>query len=214
MPPETPRDYQVGYGKPPRHTRFKRGQSGNPRGRPRESKNLPTLLTEALNERVIVAENEGRRKITKREAIITQLVNRSAKADLRAIKILLDIIQDIECRTEPTSPETSFGLADEKVIEQLKARLNGAKLESDDRERNPGRVRGSAAAGLRHLCCALLPRPQPAGRARDELASRGHRGEADRGARRQDPAADHQPAASSFEIADGLDRVPCVLPRA
>jgi len=66
-------------------------------------RNLPTLLTETLNERVIVAENEGRRKITKREAIITQLVNRSAKADLRAIKILLDIIQDIECRTEPTS---------------------------------------------------------------------------------------------------------------
>jgi hypothetical protein len=127
MPPESPRDYQVGYGKPPRHTRFKRGQSGNPRGRPRGSKNLPTLLTEALNKRVIVAENEGRRKITKREAIITQLVNRSAKADLRAIKILLDIIQDIERRTEPTSPETSFGLADQKVIEQLKARLNGAK---------------------------------------------------------------------------------------
>ena len=88
---------------------------------------MPTLLTEALNERVIVAENEGRRKITKREAIITQLVNRSAKADLRAIKILLDIIQDIERRTEPTSPETSFGLADQKVIEQLKARLHGAK---------------------------------------------------------------------------------------
>jgi hypothetical protein len=127
MPPESPRDYQVGYGKPPRHTRFKRGQSGNPRGRPRGSKNLPTLLTEALNKRVIVAENEGRRKVTKREAIITQLVNRSAKADLRAIKILLDIIQDIERRTEPTSPETSFGLADQKVIEQLKARLNGAK---------------------------------------------------------------------------------------
>src|SRR3984893_9282719 len=119
MPPESPRDYQVGYGKPPRHTRFKRGQSGNPRGRPRESKNLPTLLTEALNKRVIVAENEGRRKVTKREAIITQLVNRSAKADLRAGKILLDIIQDIERRTEPTSPETSFGLADQKVIEQL-----------------------------------------------------------------------------------------------
>ena len=129
MPPETPRDYEVGYGKPPRHTRFKRGQSGNPRGRPRESKNLPTLLTEVLNARVIVAEDDGRRKITKREAIITQLVNRSAKADLRAIKILLDIIQDIERRTEPTSPETSFGPADEKVIEQLKARLHRLKPE-------------------------------------------------------------------------------------
>ena len=123
MPADNKRDYEVGYGKPPRHTRFKKGQSGNPR--PPGAKNLATLLTEALNERVIVAENEGRRKITKREAIITQLVNRSAKADLRAIKILLDIIQDIERRTEPASPETSaFSEADEKVLEQLRARFS------------------------------------------------------------------------------------------
>jgi uncharacterized protein DUF5681 len=125
MPPETPRDYEVGFGKPPRHTRFKPGRSGNPRGRPSGSKNLATLLNDALNEPVIVAENGGRRKITKRQAIITQLVNRSAQSDLRATKILLDIIQDIERRAEPVSPETSFGPADEKVIEQLKARLHG-----------------------------------------------------------------------------------------
>ena len=125
MPPETRRDYEVGYGKPPRHTRFKKGQSGNPRGRPRGAKNLPTLLSEALNERVIVTENGGQRSITKRQAIITQLVNRSATADLRAIKILLDIVQEIERQTEPVSAETSsFTLADEKVIEQLRARFS------------------------------------------------------------------------------------------
>ena len=124
MPPETRRDYEVGYGKPPRHTRFKKGQSGNPRGRPRGAKNLPTLFSEALNERVIVTENGGQRSITKRQAIITQLVNRSATADLRAIKILLDIVQEIERQTEPVSAETSsFTLADEKVIEQLRARF-------------------------------------------------------------------------------------------
>jgi len=125
MPPETRRDYEVGYGKPPCHTRFKKGQSGNPRGRPRGAKNLPTLLSEALNERVIVTENGGQRSITKRQAIITQLVNRSATADLRAIKILLDIVQEIERQTESVSAETSsFTLADEKVIEQLRARFS------------------------------------------------------------------------------------------
>ena len=87
MPPEDQRDYEVGYGKPPRHTRFAKGQSGNPRGRPSGTKNLKTLLSEALNEPVIVTENGGRRKVSKRQAIITQLVNRSAKADLRAIQI-------------------------------------------------------------------------------------------------------------------------------
>jgi Family of unknown function (DUF5681) len=123
--PDDEPDYAVGYGKPPRHTRFKRGQSGNPQGRPKGSKNLTTLLTEALNEPVIVAENGGRRRITMRLAIIKQLVKRSATADLRAIKILLDIVRDIEGQTEPPSPETSaFTEADEKVIEQLRARFS------------------------------------------------------------------------------------------
>jgi hypothetical protein len=125
MPPEAPRDYEVGYGKPPRHTRFRKGQSGNPRGRPSGSKNLKTLLNEALNERVVVAEEGGRRNITKREAIVTQLVNRSATADLRALKILLDTLRDIESHAEPDSRETSgFSAADEKVIEQLRARFS------------------------------------------------------------------------------------------
>jgi Family of unknown function (DUF5681) len=128
MPPDQKRDYEVGYGKPPPHTRFKKGQSGNPRGRPAGAKNLKTLLTDALNEFVIVTENGGRRKITKREAIITQLVNRSASADFRAIKILLDMVRDIEGQTEPASAETSpFSEADEKVIEQLKARFSKAE---------------------------------------------------------------------------------------
>ena len=128
MPPDNKGDYEVGYGKPPRHTRFTKGQSGNPRGRPPGAKNLKTLLSEALNEPVIVTENGGQRKISKREAIVTQLVNRSATADLRAIKILLDILRDIEGQTEPASPETSaFTAADEKVIEQLRVRFSKAE---------------------------------------------------------------------------------------
>ena len=127
MPPDEEHDHEVGYRKPPRHTRFTKGQSGNPRGRRPGTKNLKTLLSDALNEFVIVSENGGRRKITKREAIVTQLVNRSTSADFRAIKILLDMVRDIESQTEPASAETSpFNGADEKVIEQLKARFSKA----------------------------------------------------------------------------------------
>ena len=74
-----------------------------------------------------MTENGGRRKVSKRQAIVTQLVNRSATADWRAIKILLDLVRDIEGQTEPASPETSvFSEADAKVIEQLRARFSKA----------------------------------------------------------------------------------------
>ena len=60
---------------------LQKGQSGNPRGRP--AKNLAALLAAALNEKVTVTENGKRRQVTKREAVIAQLVNKSASAELR-----------------------------------------------------------------------------------------------------------------------------------
>jgi hypothetical protein len=80
MLPETQRGYEVGFGKPPAHSRFKKGQSGNPWGRPAGAKNLKTLLNEALNERVIVAENGRRRKISKFLVIIGQSVGQGRLA--------------------------------------------------------------------------------------------------------------------------------------
>jgi hypothetical protein len=128
MPRDENGDYEVGYGKPPRHTRFVKGQSGNSRGRPPNAKNFKTLLNDALNQPLIITENGGRRKVSKRQAIITQLVNHSATADFRAMKILLDIMREIESQNEPASPETpAFSEADEKVLEQLRARFSKAE---------------------------------------------------------------------------------------
>jgi len=133
MPREKRRDYEVGYRNPPHHTQFKKGQSGNPRGRPCGSKNLKTLVNEVLNELVTITENSRRRKITKREAIVREVVNCSARPDLRAVKIVFDLLRDIEGQTEPASAETyAFTAADEEVIEQLKARLLRKKGEFDE----------------------------------------------------------------------------------
>ena len=125
-------DYEVGYGKPPQNTRFKKGQSGNPRGRAPGAKDLKTLLIDTLNEPVVVTENGGRRTISKRQAIVKQLVNQSAKGDWRAVKLLVDMLHETEGGGEPEAAESSFGEADQKVIAQLKARLNRKKRESDD----------------------------------------------------------------------------------
>src|ERR1700736_6924379 len=88
------RDFKVGPGRPPLHTRFKKGQSGNPGGR--SKKQLSALLADALNEPVLVMIDGERRKITKREAVVHQLVDKSTSADLRATKIMLDVMKDAE----------------------------------------------------------------------------------------------------------------------
>jgi Family of unknown function (DUF5681) len=119
---ESKREPAANYRKPPEYTRFKKGQSGNPRGRP--AKNLPALLAAALNEKVTVTENGKRRQVTKREAVIAQLVNKSASAELRATKMLIDMLRDIEKRAEPAAAAKSpFSPTDKEVVQQLIARL-------------------------------------------------------------------------------------------
>jgi hypothetical protein len=90
------------------HTRFRKGQSGNPDGRSR--KKLHALLADALNEQVFVTIDGERRKITKREAVVHQLVNKSATAGLRATEMLFDMIKEASRRpASPPSPSDEEG---------------------------------------------------------------------------------------------------------
>ena len=125
-------DYKVGYKKPPLHTRFRKGQSGNPRGRPRGSKNFSTLLTDALNEPVVVTEDGRRRKISKRELGFKQLANRFAMAEAQATKMLLGLMLERErlaAATAAAAPaeRPSFADADQKVIANLLKRLRSSE---------------------------------------------------------------------------------------
>jgi len=136
-------EYKVGRGRPPLHTRFKKGQSGNPRGPRPRPKNLPALLAAALNEQVSVSADGDLRQMTKREAVVAQLVDMSAGADLRAMKMLIDMLKDIEERTGKAPPPKAAALtpADEEVVENLLARLRraeSAKIHNGDPENGDG----------------------------------------------------------------------------
>ena len=117
-------DYKVGIGRPPLHTRFQKGQSGNPGGR--SQKKLHALLADALSEQVFVTIDGERRKITKREAVVHQLVNKSATADLRATKMLFDMMKEVEQKASVTSPAPEprrLDAADKEVMQQLVDRI-------------------------------------------------------------------------------------------
>lgn len=97
-------DYEVGYGKPPKHTQFHKGRSGNPQGRVRSSRNASTLLDEALSEQVVVTENGRRRKVTKFEVVLAQLVNKAAQGDHRATRLLLEWTERLQLTDRSGQP--------------------------------------------------------------------------------------------------------------
>jgi Family of unknown function (DUF5681) len=135
MADESNRDYEIGYGKPPKHSQFGKGHSGNPHGRPKGSINLSTLLDSTLNEKVIVSENGKRKRITKREAILKQLVNKAASGDPKSIHMLLTEIRLAEGR-QPSAEPMLLDETDREVIRQLYQRLHESGENQNEEEVN------------------------------------------------------------------------------
>jgi hypothetical protein len=122
--------YEIGYRRPPKASQFQKGVSGNPRGRPKGSRNISSVLAAALNERVSVNQNGKRKTITKLEAAVTQVANQAAGGDARAIKMILDFMTQAEQREQaradaaPASDEDRRK-ADKAILAGLAQRLKG-----------------------------------------------------------------------------------------
>ena len=130
-------EYEIGYKKPPRQTRFKRGESGNPSGRPKGSKNLATLLEKELRQRVVVNENGRRRSITKQEAMIKHLVNKALSGDRRLLQLMLEEIRLLETRAA-SSATAIIDDADQQVMRQIQERLLRAAQQGGNDELESG----------------------------------------------------------------------------
>jgi hypothetical protein len=124
---------EVGYGNPPKKTQFKKGQSGNPRGRPKGHPNLATVLEKALHEKVIINENGRRRVVTKLEAAAKQLVNKAAAGDLRALQQLAALARSGEERSaESVASAAAMTEVDKKVLEGVLRRFGATVQGADD----------------------------------------------------------------------------------
>ncbi len=85
--------YQVGYRRPPLHTRFQPGVSGNPSGRAKGSQNFKTLLDRILKEEIPLLDGDRSRKVSKAEAITRRLVIGALKGDLRSMFALFRLAE-------------------------------------------------------------------------------------------------------------------------
>ncbi|HXN00204.1 MAG TPA: DUF5681 domain-containing protein [Candidatus Dormibacteraeota bacterium] len=112
-----------GYGKPPKHAQFKKGQSGNPKGRPKGTLSLATVLERTLREQVVINENGRRNVITKLEAAIKQLVNKAASGDAQAMRYLCHLVLSAEQRSVGGEASTQFSDADRKVMDNILTRF-------------------------------------------------------------------------------------------
>jgi hypothetical protein len=96
---EPPQDSNpVGYGKPPVHTRFRKGKSGNPTGKRRhgEVERAETLIRQELYRLLTVREGEAVKKMPARQAVIRSQIACAAKGNVAAQRALVKIVQDIE----------------------------------------------------------------------------------------------------------------------
>jgi hypothetical protein len=106
----------VGFGKPPRSTQFKPGQSGNPAGRPRGAKNFATAIEQELKSRVFIMENGRRKRISKREVVAKHLVNKAASGDLKAIPLLLNETRARESEAAGSAGGQVFDTPEDRAV--------------------------------------------------------------------------------------------------
>src|SRR5438309_891586 len=132
-------EYEVGYRKPPKTTRFKAGKSGNPKGRPRGSTNLATDLSAELSEQITVREGGQARRVTKQRALIKSLTAQALQGDVRATTALLALYARVmsepaEAEINPVEEDELLDPAPLRTAPRQHARQERSKTMTTDRD--------------------------------------------------------------------------------
>ena len=114
-------DYEVGYARPPVNTRFKPGQSGNPKGRPKGTKNLKTDLMEEANETILVREDGRKVRISRQRAVIKTLFMKALKGDVRSMAKILELIMTVNGLAPEDEAEEPLSADEEEVLRTLQS---------------------------------------------------------------------------------------------
>lgn len=126
--PDASEPYKVGYRKPPKHSQFRKGESGNPRGRRKGTKNFDTILAEELGQTITVTERGKQRAVTKGRAVVKTLIAKALSGDQRATANLLKLFPNADRANRERDQAQDIDQVDREILaafqEQLVERLS------------------------------------------------------------------------------------------
>ena len=120
----------VGYGRPPVASQFKPGASGNPKGRPKNSKNLKTLIRESMTAKISIQEGPNSRQVSKIEGVVLRQLQNALKGNDRAAMAVIKMATQLGFLEDPDSNPVgtdALTASDERILEQLLSRHHQAR---------------------------------------------------------------------------------------
>ncbi len=142
-------DYEVGYGKPPKSTRFKPGQSGNPKGRKRKPKSVVDQLRAVLSHKIPITEGDRTKRIPVMEVILRNTANKAAKGDLRAVSFVINLLNSAPAAGSETLDTAALSEEDQALFEQAMGELGfGMEMHTEpDETSDPSAAPGAEESG-------------------------------------------------------------------
>jgi hypothetical protein len=135
---ENDKTYEVGYGKPPKKNQFKKGKSGNPKGRKKGVRNFATLIRLKLEQTIVVQKGGTKKRMTAQEVVVEQLIGRAMKGEPKALEQILKFNPKIKGQDLSEEAEKAYGLfLDSMTTEDLDNLIEELRAQTQvNQERN------------------------------------------------------------------------------
>jgi hypothetical protein len=120
------------YGKPPAKTQFKKGISGNSRGRPAGSRNVALAIKEALTAPITIRQGETTHRVSTLEALSRKQLEQGLKGDHRAILAILKMAKEIGLLQQPEAPQYDLRKLSDDELDQLERLSRKMAIKPED----------------------------------------------------------------------------------